>query len=765
MTDAGMKRTQRPRQDSVEPEIRHAVAVATAFIRSSETTAAGDGAALLRAVLDQIPDQIYVKDRQTRFVFANRATLDANRLQAPEDLLGKTDFDLYPDEMAAEFATVEQDIMARGEARFDIEETVTHADGGRSWLLTSKIPLRDGTGAVTGLIGIARDITRRRREEAIRSGQAALLEMIARSEPLPDILSSLVRLAESQLCGLQASVLLMDAEGRHLRAGAAPSLPSAYNALIDGLAIGPMAGSCGTAAWLGQPVIVSDILTDERWEMARGIAAEYGFRACWSTPVLSAQGVVLGTFALYSATVREPTEPETALIAMATHIASIAIERQQAEDRMQFMAHHDPLTGLPNRAFFKERVAHMLQQARVTGKRVVLVYADLDNFKQINDTLGHGAGDEVLRQAAARMLEFTRASDLVARIGGDEFLLVFANQSRADLEILPRLKQLRAKLSQPVIVAGGSVSATCSMGVSCFPDDGDSVEMLIANADAAMYAAKQAGRDALQSFSDDNRTPETAGIDWREELREAIANHQLFLQYQPQIDVESGRVLGVEALVRWAHPRHGLQMPARFIPLAESTGLILPLGLWVLKAACRQNRLWQDLGLPPVIIAVNVSARQFCDPALPALVREALDESGLDPAFLELELTEDTVMRDTAQALSAMQALSALGVRLSIDDFGTGYSNLAALKTLPVSRLKMDRSFIESLPHDTASSAIASAVIALAQKLKLSVIAEGVETDEQLQYLRSTGCQEVQGFHFSRPVDAAGIEELLRQAG
>ena len=761
MTDAGVKRMPRPPDESVTPEIRHALAVATAFIRSPET--GSDGASLLRAILDQLPDQIYIKDRQARFVFANRATLDANRIAKPEHLLGKTDVDLHGSVRAADFLQVEQDIMERAEARFDIEETVVRPDGEKAWLLISKIPLKDVNGAVTGLIGISRDITMRRREEAIRSGQAALLEMIARSEPLADILSSLVRLAESQLHGLRVSVLLMDAEGKRLRAGAAPSLPSAYNALTDGLSIGPKAGSCGTAAWLGQPVIVSDILTDERWECCRGVAEEYGFRACWSTPVLSKQGGVLGTVALYGTSVREPTAEETALIAMATHIASIAIERQQAEDRMQFMAHHDPLTGLPNRAFFKERVAHMLQQARTTGKRVVLVYADLDNFKQINDRLGHGAGDEVLRQAASRMLEFTRASDLVARVGGDEFLLVFANQSRAELDILPRLQQLRAKLSQPVTMADAGIAVTCSMGVARFPEDGDSVEMLIANADAAMYAAKQSGRDALQSFSQRNRPPEPAETDGREELREAIANHQLFLQYQPQIDVESGRVLGVEALVRWAHPRLGLQMPDRFIPLAESTGLILPLGLWVLKAACRQSRLWQDLGLAPVMMAVNVSARQFCDPALPGQVREALEESGLDPALLELELTEDTVMRDTAQALKAMQALSALGVRLSIDDFGTGYSNFAALKTLPVSRLKMDRSFIESLPHDTASSAIASAVIALAQKLKLSVIAEGVETDAQLQYLRSTGCQEVQGFHFSRPVDAAGIEDLLRQ--
>ena len=767
MTDAGIRCARRADEggDTDETTLR-LVAAASTLARNAMFSGRIDGdIAILRTVLDQIPDQIYVKDRQSRFLFANRATLLANGATEQEQLLGKSDFEIGDRESAEGFYRVEQRIMDEAAAQFDIEESLRRGDQTKSWWLTTKIPLTDDQGRVIGLIGIARDITQRRREEAIRSGQSTLLEMIARNERLQTILKTLVLLVESQIDGLNASILLLDAEGERLHLGAAPNLPSAYNALIGGIAIGPMVGSCGSAAWLGKPVVVSDILQDRRWADYNGLAQLYGFRCCWSTPILTQQGNVLGTFALYGREPREPTAVEMDLVAMATHIAGIAIERQHAEDRMHFMAHHDPLTGLPNRSFFKEKLSQTLHQARMNRQHVVLAYVDLDNFKRINDSLGHGAGDELLRQIAGRMLEFTRASDLVVRLGGDEFVLVFANQSRGEGDILPRLHQLRASLSKPMTIAGMTVSATCSMGIATFPEDGETIDALLANADAAMYRAKQLGRDGLQVFNGKETPAAIAAGDRLEELRSAIAGDQLYLDYQPQIDAGTGRILGVEALVRWNHPELGVQPPGHFIPLAEATGLILPLGLWVLKTACRQNKAWQVLGLPPVIIAVNVSPRQFCDPALVGQVRQALSETGLDPRYLELELTENAVMQDTDSALATMRALEELGVRLSIDDFGTGYCNLAALKTLPVNRLKMDRSFIEALPHDATTSAIASAVIALAQKLKLGIIAEGVETAEQLQYLRNSGCDEVQGFHFSAPVDAGGIEALLRRAG
>ena len=719
----------------------------------------------LKAIVHELPDFLFVKDGESRFVFANAATAKSLGLERASALTGKTDFDLMPLEQAREYYRVEQEIIATGKPRIDMEDVVLSPTGGKpAYRLTSKLPLRNGHGEVIGLICISRDITERKRQEHLRRSQAELLEMIAKSEPLEMILEALVLMVEDELTDIKGSVLLLDHEGIRLSHGAAPNLPAAYSRLIDGIAIGPKVGSCGTAAWRGKPVFVNDTQTDLLWEDFRGLAAQFGLRSCWSTPIMTSQANVLGTFALYSGAVREPTEHELELVAMATHIAGIAIERKRAEDRIYFMAHHDDLTGLPNRAFLKENMAKILFKARRNGRKVTVAYVDLDNFKQINDSRGHSAGDELLKELTARMVDSLRASDMVVRLGGDEFLLVFVHQSRRDSGIARRLRELQKAIAQPVVVGDIEVSVTSSIGVAAFPTDGETPEELIACADAAMYKAKEHGRNRLQYHT---HKPSAAGVmplSEQEELRNAIGANQFFLEYQPQVDVASGRIVGVEALVRWRHPRQGMLPPGQFIPLAEESGLIIPLGLFVLNEACRQAKEWQAMGLPPVTIAVNVSARQFSDPALAAYVTEALEASGLCPQWLELELTESTLMHDVPRALHVMQALKALGVRLSIDDFGTGYSSLAALKTFPFDRLKMDRSFVEALPRDETTVAIASAVISLARRLRLAVVAEGVETDEQLEFLRQSQCNEAQGFYFSRPVGAGEIAKLLKSA-
>ncbi|MDL2407700.1 EAL domain-containing protein [Rhizobium calliandrae] len=716
----------------------------------------------LKAIVHELPDFLFVKDRESRFVFANAATAKSLGLERASALTGKTDFDLIPLDRATKYYHIEQEIIATGKPRIDMEEVIPSASGGNpNYRLTSKLPLRNGHGEVIGLICTSRDITERKRQEHLRRSQAELLEMIAKSEPLEMILEALVLMVEDQMADIKGSVLLLDHEGIHLSHGAAPNLPAAYSRLIDGIAIGPKVGSCGTAAWRGKPVFVNDTQTDLLWEDFRGLAAQFDLRSCWSTPIKTSQGNVLGTFGLYSSTVREPTEREMELIAMSTHIAGIAVERKRAEDRIYFMAHHDDLTGLPNRAFLKENMAKILFKARRNGRKVTVAYVDLDNFKQVNDSRGHSAGDELLKELTTRMVDSLRASDMVVRLGGDEFLLVFVHQSRHDTGITRRLRELQKAITQPVVIGDIEVSVTSSIGVAAFPADGETPEELIACADAAMYKAKEHGRNRLQYHT---HKPNAAGVmplSEQEELRNAIGANQFFVEYQPQVDVASGHIVGVEALVRWRHPRHGILPPGQFIPLAEESGLIIPLGLFVLNEACRQAKEWQVMGLPPVTIAVNVSARQFSDPALAAHVTEALEASGLGPQWLELELTESTLMHDVPRALHVMLALKALGVRLSIDDFGTGYSSLAALKTFPFDRLKMDRSFVEALPRDETTVAIASAVISLARRLRLAVVAEGVETDEQLEFLRVSRCHDAQGFYFSRPVGAGEIAMLL----
>lgn len=758
-----MSATQWQSDGELAEETRRLVA-ATETMMAANARHHSDGIENLRlkAIVHELPDFLYVKDRDSRFVFANAVVARSHNFDNAADIAGKRDFDLFDFDLARKYFDVEQEIMSTGVPALDMEEIIPVAGGKPMCRLTSKIPLRNDRGEVVGLIGVSRDITERKRQEDLRRGQSALLEMIARNEPLEMILEALVLLVEAELDGIAGSILLLDRDGTRLLHGAAPSMPGAYSRLIDGTPIGPKVGSCGTAAWRGKPVIVSDVTIDPLWEDFRGVAAEFGLRSCWSAPVLTSQNNVLGTFALYSNTVREPTAHEMEMVALATHIAGIAIERKRGDERIYFMAHHDDLTGLPNRAFLKERMAKTLFQAGRNNRKVTVAYIDLDNFKDINDSRGHAAGDEVLKELAARMANCVRASDMVVRLGGDEFLVVLVHQSSHDAGILRRLRELQKAITRPVSLDGEELLVTSSIGVAAFPSGGSTPEELLANADQAMYRAKELGRNTLQYHSGDGENAVDIPLSEEEELRQAIVGDQLRLHYQLQVEVASGRTAGLEALVRWQHPQRGLIPPGNFIPLAEETGLIIQLGLWVLNEACRQARDWQDQGLNPVTVAVNVSAKQFADPDFACHVHEALERHRLDPRWLELELTESTVMQDVDKALGIMARLHRLGVRLSIDDFGSGYSSLAALKTFPFDRLKMDRSLVEALPADKTAVAIASAVISLAKTLKLTVVAEGVESDAQLEFLRWAKCEEAQGYRFAKPLPVDEVVKLLK---
>ncbi|AXV14688.1 hypothetical protein CYG48_02580 [Neorhizobium sp. SOG26] len=472
--------------------------VDTATDNSMDPQAAADALHIrTRVLLDQLPDFIYVKDRRSRFVFANKA---ASRLVsfASGNVIGLTDFDLLELGCAKETFLAEQDLMSSGTAYENREERITLADERTLWLTTSKTPLRNDAGEIIGLVGISRDITERKRQDARRHGHARLLEMIARGQPLQTVLDALVSTVEDELDEITASFLLLDEQNQRLRHGATTRLPPAYVKAIDGLEVGPKVGSCGTAAWRRAPVFVRDVLEDPLWSDFRELAVLFGFRSCWSTPIMSPDGRVLGTFGLYSNTPREPTALELELTAMATDLAGIAIERARAEERIQHMAHHDPLTGLPNRALFWTQFARALHEGRREGRKITVAYIDVDNFKQINDGLGHAAGDEVLKALAHRMSSCIRASDLLARLGGDEFAIVFSNITHDEAGVIRRLQELRLAVARPIEVEGDSIQATCSMGVAFFPQDGDTPETLLARADRAMYEAKHEGKDRLR---------------------------------------------------------------------------------------------------------------------------------------------------------------------------------------------------------------------------------------------------------------------------
>jgi diguanylate cyclase (GGDEF)-like protein/PAS domain S-box-containing protein len=436
-------------------------------------------------------------------------------------------------------------------------------------------------------------------------------------------------------------------------------------------------------------------------------------------------------------------------------------DRKRAEDQIHFMAHHDALTGLPNRSLLMDRLSQALLRAQRNDRRVTVIFVDLDNFKVVNDSLGHSAGDKLLKAVADRMVRSVRATDTVARLGGDEFVILLNDEAdNSDAEVV--IKKVRAVVSRPISIDEQLFHVTCSMGVAAYPDDGEDAEALVMNADAAMYRAKETGRDRVQAYAAEMKIAADEKRVLQEGLRMALERGEFALLYQPQVDLESGRVFAVEALARWNHPELGVIEPSKFIPIAEESGLIVRLGDWALREACRQNKAWQDAGLPPLTVCVNVSARQFREKRWVKRVRKTLKETGLDAKYLELELTESLLMHDVPQAIATMRELQEIGVRFAIDDFGTGYSSLSALKNFPVARLKLDGSFVRNLPHDANDRSIATAVISLGQRLNMRVIAEGVETEEQLAFLRENHCQEVQGYIFSPPVGPRAFEEWMR---
>ena len=438
-------------------------------------------------------------------------------------------------------------------------------------------------------------------------------------------------------------------------------------------------------------------------------------------------------------------------------------ERKMTEQRIRHIAHHDDLTGLPNRSLIRDRLDQAILHAQRRERSVAVAFIDLDGFKMVNDGLGHNAGDELLKVVGQRMQDCLRREDTLGRFGGDEFVIILADQSGDPAALGPILEKICQAVHEPVLLGGQEVQVSCSMGVVMYPRDGADPNTLMMNADAAMYRAKEMGKNVFQFYTREMNASVEQKLILLKGLRGALDDGQFHLLYQPKVDLRTGLIIGVESLIRWQHPEHGIISPLRFIGLAEESGLIVAIGDWVLQTACRQNFAWQQAGLAPITISVNVSPRQFEEKRLVERVAQALADSGLDPACLELEVTESLIMRDLAQSVGKMRELEAMGISLSIDDFGTGYSSLSALKSFPITRLKIDKSFVSELADNTDDQAIAMAVISLGHKLNLRVIAEGVETEQQCNFLRDNDCDEMQGYLFSMPVPASKIHSLLEE--
>jgi len=528
-------------------------------------------------------------------------------------------------------------------------------------------------------------------------------------------------------------------------------------------------GVCGKAFRTQTTYVNKDILNSEQGKPWWETCIEGGVVATCAVPLIKS-GESVGVILFF---LSKSTAMDKEIIALLTRIGknvSFALdnfdrvdEKNQADERIRYLATHDDLTSLPNRVMFNQLFERSIKLARRDGHKCAVLFIDLDRFKVVNDSLGHSAGDTLLVEMAKRLRDCVRDSDVVARLGGDEFVIMLDKISHRD-EVAGVARKILAALRLPIMLGGHECRTTGSVGIAVFPENGGDSLTLTKNADIAMYLAKEEGKNDFRFFSSEIKSRPIERLTLESDLRHAEELDQLTLHYQPKVDVATGRITGLEALLRWSHPELGDLPPMQFISLAEETGLIIPIGLWVLKTACAQNMSWQHDGLPPISMAVNLSPRQFLHENLLRDIDQVLSSTGMPAHLLQLEITESMVMHNVDRAIKLLDAIRSRGVRLAIDDFGTGYSSMSLMKQFPIDTIKIDRSFVRDLEHSSEDRAIAKAIISMGKALDLRVVAEGVETAEQDAFLRGHQCDELQGYLFSRPLPAEAIPLLLRPA-
>jgi diguanylate cyclase (GGDEF)-like protein/PAS domain S-box-containing protein len=617
------------------------------------------------------------------------------------------------------------------------------------WVAISINRTCDAQGMMTGMMVIMADVTASKTYEVL---QRTILDALAHEQPLSEVMTLLCQEVENLAPDVTATVVKVD-EKQCLHSLASPSLPDWYAECVNGLAIGPNQASCGTAAWLGQAVTVVDIATDPAWDRYRELVLPLGLKACWSNPIKSHDGRVLGSFAFYFREAQEPDAFHKILVSSCLPLCELAFEREEARAHIRQLAFFDQLTGLANRNMLRVEAGGMIERIRRECGKLAVLFIDLDRFKTINDTQGHAVGNVVLNQVALRLNSSVRAIDLVARAGGDEFVAVLPDCDGAQVANVAE-KMLHA-LSLPIDLGGGANVVTgASIGVALYPDDGDDVDTLMLHADMAMYQAKHEGRARLCFFHPEMKHRTRERIALEHALGDAIRTGGLALHYQPKVS-SLGVLSGVEALLRWEHPELGEIPASRFISLAEEANLINALSDWTIGEACRQLAAWQREGIAVPHIAINVSVLDFKHRDLASVLHNALVSNGLQPDQLVLEMTESVMFDDTPDTLNRIQAVRDLGVSLALDDFGTGYSSLSYLHRLSVNEIKIDRSFVRDLTPGSKSQALVRAMLGIGQSLGLTVVAEGVETEAQRDFLLVNGCQVLQGYFYSRPLPPA----------
>jgi diguanylate cyclase (GGDEF)-like protein/PAS domain S-box-containing protein len=803
-----------------------------------------------------------------------------------EDLLGYGWLQFVHPDDAGRLKQARRDTLTSG-ASYECEYRIRTADGSYRWFRSSAGARRDEAGAVILWYGTTQDIQDRKLAELTHQGHTRVLEMVAAGRPLGEVLTALCRLAEDQIAGARCSILLFEQAGQVLRHGAAPNLPPAYNAAIDPLPIGPGAGSCGTAAYTRGSVIVSDIASDPLWAPWRDLALGHDLRACWSKPILSRSGDVLGTFGFYYAEPRSPTQGEMAGIDAVSHLAALAIERQQseaslreseehyrysvelnpqipwtadgdgkvlttsprwnqltggspdetadsswekalhpddlpvhrqkwleavrtrkpldaqcrgrladgsyrwfrtraiprlagdgtvlrwygtvedihdrkiAEEQLHRAAYHDDLTGLANRRFFRERLKQILDEVPDKSHAVGLLVMDLDHLKQINDRFGHDAGDDLLKEFAQRLRQAVKPTDTVSRLGGDEFAVILPDVAGEE-EVAEIARSILCRMQEPLKRSGKALDCRTSIGGAVALGSGTSPEDLQKQADLALYHSKSSGRGAFKMFVPALRQEARRTTSALEVAAKALEAGWIAPFYQPKVVLASGTIGGFEALLRWQHPRRGIQSPEKIAPAFNDTELGTAIGERMRSCVLSDMRRWLDAGLSIGRIAVNASAAEFRRDDYAERVLDELRRMGVPAQCLEVEVTESVFLGSSTQLVErALRTLSAEGVTIALDDFGTGYASLSHLKRFPVNALKIDRTFVSGLESDAGDAAIVKAVVSLGHNLGIEIVAEGVETAFQASLLQRMSCDLVQGYHFGRPMPAGDVPSFI----
>ncbi len=669
----------------------------------------------LRTIIENSSDWVWEIDKDYRYTYASPRIADILGY-TPGEVLGKRIFDLMPDDEAERIEQFLEPDLSHHRRFTNVEHRAVHEDGHTVVLQTSASPFYNSDGQFCGYRGINRDVTERRRAEATMAKLSSAIEQAA------------------------DSILITDSGGviEYVNAGFEETTGFARDEALGQTAnilkSGMMDKDFYRRMW--ETVARGDVFRDIVINRKKDGTVYYEEKTI--TPLVDAEGSI-------------------------SHFVSSGkdiTERMRTQEQLQYLAYHDVLTDLPNRTLFMDRLSQAITHAAREGGLLALLFMDLDNFKVINDSLGHPAGDQLLQELATRLRSGLREGDTVARLSGDEFAVLLGNLASAE-DVAPIARKILDRICAPFATEGRELIVTTSIGVALFPNDGTEPSVLLKNADIAMYRAKDKGRNNYRFYTPDMNAAAEERLLVENELRRALERGEFFLTYQPQVTMDGRRVIGVEALVRWRHSRRGVVAPADFVPVLEETGLIVAVGEWVLRSACRQLKAWRDRGLALPRVAVNIAPRQLAEPGFPELVQCVLAECGVPSDALELEITESSLMEDESGAVDVLHALSEAGIRITMDDFGTGYSSLSYLRRFPISSLKIDREFVRDVPRDIADSELARAIIAMAQSMNLPVVAEGVESEEQLRFLQEYGCSAIQGYLIARPVPPGELESLI----